>query len=298
MARKLRNFSTKVFVNGEDASFSAVYHYRGGTAGITDILVKTKKQNDLSFSFPSKEETVRFVQYLLEEINHDSVQHGMAQSYEPTGFAIKIMSVRGVVKTIYDVDANIDSIDSFNLHTLKKAFPEYDTDDYYFVLYTLKDNGISRKKLGDIIEACCSYQKALLLSGDLRLALPMTQKDVAPLANVDNTRVSKSVKDTRIFTKHRNYSLNSGITSIVFPSLFNEGIKIEGERVSTLGIKEKILALIEVEDRKSPLTDDQIVELLKKLGYKIARRTVAKYREQLNIPESRKRKEGQLGRFD
>ena len=100
------------------------------------------------------------------------------------------------------------------------------------------------------------------------------------------------MKGTRVYTIHRNYSLNGKeATSIAFPSLFNEGMPIDGENVCTFGIKEKILAMIEVEDKSNPLTDESITEALQHFGYKIARRTVVKYRKDiLGIPSSHKRR--------
>ena len=119
----------------------------------------------------------------------------------------------------------------------------------------------------------------------------MFLKDIEAITGYDLTTVSRAVKGTRFFTAHRNYSLNSHDVSIAFPSLFNEGVPIDGENVCTFGIKEKIVAMIEVEDKSNPLTDEAISEQLHRFGYKIARKTVQKYREKvLGIPSSHKRR--------
>jgi RNA polymerase sigma-54 factor len=80
----------------------------------------------------------------------------------------------------------------------------------------------------------------------------------------------------------------------VFPLkyFFSESLaKENGEEVSTREVKKILLDAIEVEDKRNPLTDDQLVVVLKEKGYGIARRTIAKYREQLNVPVARLRKE-------
>ena len=75
-------------------------------------------------------------------------------------------------------------------------------------------------------------------------------------------------------------------------SFFSEGIKnSKGEEISTIEVKKSLEEIIFNEDKKSPYTDDQLTKLLNGKGYPIARRTVAKYREQLNIPVARLRKE-------
>jgi RNA polymerase sigma-54 factor len=75
-------------------------------------------------------------------------------------------------------------------------------------------------------------------------------------------------------------------------SFFSEGLSTEsGEEVSTREVKKILQDTVEAEDKAKPVTDDELAGLLKKKGYNIARRTVAKYREQLNIPVARLRKE-------
>ena len=204
--------------------------------------------------------------------------------------ALKVLCDGKVIKTYTSFETKSDDIDSFSYYSLKKLFPEFWSDQYYFVVYSLKDNGMSRDTIGRIVEACSEYQKAVLISGDLRVCKPMILKDIEAITGFDITTVSRAVRGTRFFTVHRNYSLNSHEVSIAFPSLFNEGIQIDGERVCTFGIREKILAMIEVEDKTRPVTDDSITEALQHFGYKVARRTVVKYRNGLGIPNSNKRR--------
>lgn len=243
-----------------------------------------------AFSLTSPETALELARFLEEEINYQRASTQTVPSFEITGFAIKVMCDGKVIKTYTNLGTKPDDIDSFSYPALKKMFPEYSSDEYYFVVYSFKDNGIARETIEKIIEACAEYQKAVLVSGDLRVCRTMVLRDIEAITGYDITTVSRAVKGTRFFTVHRNYSLNSHEVSIAFPSLLNEGMLIDGEKVCTFGIREKILAMIEVEDKSKPLTDDSITEALLHFGYKVARRTVVKYRNGLGIPNSNKRR--------
>ena len=81
-----------------------------------------------------------------------------------------------------------------------------------------------------------------------------------------------------------------GIYSLKY--FFSEGLENQdGEEVSTRELKKSLLECVAAEDKRKPLTDDQLVEEMTKKGYKVARRTIAKYRDQLDIPKARLRKE-------
>ncbi|MFH1214716.1 MAG: RNA polymerase factor sigma-54 [Candidatus Neomarinimicrobiota bacterium] len=111
---------------------------------------------------------------------------------------------------------------------------------------------------------------------------PMILKDIAEDINMDISTISR-------VSNGKYVQLRSGIYELKF--FFNEGIKDEdGEEISTRIIKEKLKELIEGEDKQKPLSDDQLSSLLKKDGYLVARRTVAKYREQLKMPVARLRR--------
>jgi RNA polymerase sigma-54 factor len=86
--------------------------------------------------------------------------------------------------------------------------------------------------------------------------------------------------------------VQTGFGTILLKTLFSESLKTDsGEDVSTKEVKKILSNLVEAEDKKKPMTDEQLVTALKEKGYQIARRTVAKYREQLNISVARLRKE-------
>ncbi|MEK9602940.1 MAG: RNA polymerase factor sigma-54 [Flavobacteriaceae bacterium] len=132
------------------------------------------------------------------------------------------------------------------------------------------------------INAIVDYQSAYFLSGDEQKLKPMILKDIADKIDMDISTVSRVANSKYIDTPY-------GIK--LLKSLFSEGMKNEeGEDVSTIEIKNILGDLISKEDKKNPLADQALSVLLKEKGYKVARRTVAKYREQLDIPVARLRK--------
>ena len=132
------------------------------------------------------------------------------------------------------------------------------------------------------INAIVEYQKSYFLSGDEEKLKPMILKDIADKIEMDISTVSRVANSKYIDTPY-------GVK--LLKSFFSEGIKKDdGEDVSTIEIKKFLKDLIINENKKKPLTDQIITTLLKEKGYNIARRTVAKYREQLDIPVARLRK--------
>ncbi|MDA8931127.1 RNA polymerase factor sigma-54 [Flavobacteriaceae bacterium] len=131
--------------------------------------------------------------------------------------------------------------------------------------------------------AIIDFQEAYFLSGDERKLKPMILKDIADLIDMDISTVSRVANSKYIDTPYGTKSVKS---------YFSEGMKNEkGEDVSTREIKKIVEQLIKKEDKRKPLTDDKLALILKEKGYPIARRTVAKYREQLELPVARLRKE-------
>ena len=111
----------------------------------------------------------------------------------------------------------------------------------------------------------------------------MILKDIADITNLDISTISRVANSKYIQTDFGIYSLKY---------FFSEAMQTtSGEEVSSREIKSIILKLVDEENKKKPLTDDALTKALNEKGYKIARRTVAKYREQLNIPVGRLRKE-------
>ncbi|MCK4561917.1 MAG: RNA polymerase factor sigma-54, partial [Flavobacteriaceae bacterium] len=130
--------------------------------------------------------------------------------------------------------------------------------------------------------AIMRYQEEYLLTGDERKLRPMVLKDIADKISMDVSTVSRVANSKYVDTPYGTKLIK------VF---FSESMKNDkGEDISTREIKKILQTQIENENKKRPLTDEKLSALLKEKGYLIARRTIAKYREQLNIPVARLRK--------
>jgi RNA polymerase sigma-54 factor len=133
------------------------------------------------------------------------------------------------------------------------------------------------------MEAIIEFQEAYFQEGDETLLKPMILKDIADRTGLDISTISRVANSKYIQTHFGIYPLKY---------FFSEGMQTDsGEEVSTREIKKILEECIEGESKRKPLTDDELAEILQSKGYQIARRTVAKYREQLNIPVARLRKE-------
>jgi RNA polymerase sigma-54 factor len=133
------------------------------------------------------------------------------------------------------------------------------------------------------MNAILKYQEEYFIDGDETKFKPMILKDVAEMTGLDISTVSRVANSKYIQT-------HFGIFPLKF--FFSEGLQTDsGEEVSTREIKRILQDCIENEEKRRPLTDERLTDILQKKGYQIARRTVAKYREQLNIPVARLRRE-------
>ncbi len=133
------------------------------------------------------------------------------------------------------------------------------------------------------MRAIVDYQYEFFQEGDETKLRPMILKDIANVINMDISTVSRVASSKAIQTDFGIYPLKY---------FFSEGITTDsGEEVSSREVKQIIKDIIDEEDKKKPLSDDKLEKILNGKGYNIARRTVAKYREQLNIPVARLRKE-------
>jgi len=133
------------------------------------------------------------------------------------------------------------------------------------------------------MNAIIEYQEGYFRTGDDVKLRPMILKDIAEKTNLDISTISRVANSKYIQTYY-------GIFPLKF--FFSEGMQTEdGEEVSTREIKKILQECIDTENKKKPLTDDKLAKILQEKGYRIARRTVAKYREQMNILVARLRKE-------
>lgn len=133
------------------------------------------------------------------------------------------------------------------------------------------------------MRAIMDYQSAYFLSGDETQLRPMILKDIAEIVNLDISTISRVANSKYVQTPFGTFLLKSFFSE----SMQNE----EGEEISTREIKKILSDCIDAENKSKPVTDEQLTAILKEKGYNIARRTVAKYREQLSIPVARLRKE-------
>ncbi len=133
------------------------------------------------------------------------------------------------------------------------------------------------------MHAIMMYQFEYFITGDETNLRPMILKDIAEIVNLDISTVSRVANSKYVQTGYGTFALKYFFSE----SLSNDA----GEEVSTREVKKILSEAIEGEVKFRPLTDEKLTELLKEKGYNIARRTVAKYREQLNIPVARLRKE-------
>ena len=204
------------------------------------------------------------------------------------------------------------SEDGFDLHLNSKNLPELRLSSAYSeMLHSYSKDKSQKKEMKDAVlfvkqkidsarwfidaikqrqntllltmNAILEYQQEYFIDGDETKLKPMILKDVAEMTGLDISTVSR-VANSKFVQTH------FGIFPLKF--FFSEGLQTDsGEEVSTREIKRILQDCIENEQKRRPLTDESLTDILQKQGYLIARRTVAKYREQLNIPVARLRRE-------
>ena len=140
-----------------------------------------------------------------------------------------------------------------------------------------------QETLMNTMSAIMERQREFFLEGDEIFLKPMILKDIAEMVHLDISTISRVVNSKYVETPYGTFLLKD---------FFSESISTSsGEEVSNKEVKKILQNIIGEEDKAKPVTDDKLSEILKDKGYNIARRTVAKYREQLNIPVARLRKE-------
>jgi RNA polymerase sigma-54 factor len=203
------------------------------------------------------------------------------------------------------------SEDGFDLHLNSKNLPELRLSSAYSeMLHSYSKDKSQKKEMKDAVlfvkqkidsarwfidaikqrqntllltmNAILEYQQEYFIDGDETKLKPMILKDVAEMTGLDISTVSR-VANSKFVQTH------FGIFPLKF--FFSEGLQTDsGEEVSTREIKRILQDCIENEQKRKPLTDESLTDILQEKGYQIARRTVAKYREQLNIPVARLRR--------
>ena len=137
--------------------------------------------------------------------------------------------------------------------------------------------------LSQTMQAILNFQREFFITGDESSLRPMILKDIAKTTGLDVSTVSRVANSKFVQTEFGTFKLKY---------FFSESLQTDsGEEVSTREVKMFLAEIVSGEDKHKPLSDDEITEMLQQKGYNIARRTVAKYREFLNIPVARLRKE-------
>ena len=133
------------------------------------------------------------------------------------------------------------------------------------------------------MDAILKYQKEYFLSGDTSDLRPMRLKDIAQATGLDESTVSRVVNEKYVQTDFGTFLLKELFTKAV--------VTDQGEVLATEHIKEALRKAVDEEDKSNPLTDEALTSLLQEQGFRLSRRTVTKYRESLDIPVGRLRKE-------
>ena len=137
--------------------------------------------------------------------------------------------------------------------------------------------------LSETMQAILTLQREFFITGDKSALRPMILKDIAKMTGLDVSTVSRVANSKFVQTEFGTFKLKY---------FFSESLQLEsGEEVSTREVKIFLSEVVAAENKHKPLSDDELTEMLQQKGYNIARRTVAKYREHLNIPVARLRKE-------
>ena len=175
-------------------------------------------------------------------------------------------------------------------HTTNKENQSKDSRDAFLFLKQKVDaaqgfiNAIKQRQqtLVTTMQAIIDLQRPFFLEGDETLLKPMVLKDVAEKAKLDVSTVSRVSNSKYVQT-------NYGVFPLRF--FFSDGYTTEeGEELSIREIKQLLKECVEHENRECPYNDDELADILREKGYPIARRTIAKYRQQLNIPTARLRR--------
>lgn len=150
---------------------------------------------------------------------------------------------------------------------------------YWFIDAIRQRNETLLNTMGAIV----NYQREFFLQGDNVYLRPMVLKDIADRTGYDVSTISRVCSNKYVQTEF-------GVFPLKF--FFSEAMtNSEGEEISTREVKQKLREIVDAEDKSNPITDDELVDTLHRNGYTIARRTVAKYREQMGIPVARLRKQ-------
>lgn len=240
-------------------------------SAIEQILKLNPKPGD-SFS-----ETSRTVQYIIPDFIINS-EGGVLELSLNSRNAPELNISRHFVDMIETYSDSKGKVDKKQKEALMFIRQKIDSAKWFIDAIKQRQN-----TLLSTMEAILKYQIEYFQDGDETKLKPMILKDIAEIISMDISTVSRVVNSKYVQTHFGTFLLKS---------LFSESLtNDEGEEVSTREVKKILQDVISIEDKKKPITDEMLVVKLKERGYNIARRTIAKYREQLDIPVARLRKE-------
>ncbi len=173
----------------------------------------------------------------------------------------------------------VDLLGQPNLSPQDQKFFKEKFDSATWFIHAIEQR---RQTLRKVMEAIINHQPEFF-SGNIRSLRPMILQDIAEDIDMDISTVSRSTRGKYVDTPYGIFELKS---------FFTEGFTLKsGEEISTEKIKDSLKEMVDAEDKEHPLTDTELAEKLKLKGYPVARRTVAKYREQLHLPVARLRRQ-------
>jgi len=234
--------------------------------------------------------TIRDVQEMADVIRSLNPRPGAAFSHTDTRYVIPDVTVEKVeddyIVLVNDVAAPRLKINSFYERMLRQQKNQEEAKQFIHeklnaALWLAKSLEQRRLTLMRVTQAIVDMQRDFFDYGIHHLK-PMTQKEIAEHVNLHESTISRATSNKYVQTPRGIFELKYFFTSALSTA--------SGEAASSESVKRRIKALIEQEDRKQPLSDQKLSEILKEEGIEISRRTVAKYREELMIPSSAKRK--------
>ncbi len=275
----------------------------------TFTLSVSDEQNQASLNLSSDfgKKTIRFVindsnavtivseqnlqaiaEFIMNRLNAvETTSSSTGPTYDPTGIGLCVFSASGeVLEICYDMSKNANE---YRYEELAETFPHKNA---IYVLFTLYDGSIGRETLVRVMQACIQYQLRFVVTGNPQVCLPMKLEDVASKAGLDITSISRCTKEVCVYGPRQTFTLDNGSSTLEHPSLFDEPVLRYGLPVARLEVAQRIKTMIDNEDKRKPIGDQDICDTLKDMGYEIERRTVTKYRnELLNIPSSHERRQ-------
>lgn len=194
---------------------------------------------------------------------------------------IKVEDGKVVVEIFDDGKENLN-LNTYYLALLQETKDEevigYLKDRVKKAMFLVKAIEQRKETIKKVIHSIAKLQERFFLGGAL---VPMTLKDVAYDVEMSESTISRTTRGKYIIFENKTYELKD---------FFTQGLRGEGEDRSSREVKDRIIEIIEGEDPKKPLSDQKISDMLKKEGVEISRRTVAKYRDEENIPATSKRR--------